>query len=123
MPTVPAGPTTYAVNLCTAHPDMDGFDHCSTGSDFATEAEARAVFEAADPIRALAEAEDLYCSVAEFCTYHRDISYVWLDGPGVTGVRKLREPPKRSSDHWKREAAMQAGMAFGCDGYNDEMGY
>ena len=26
-------------------------------------------------------------------------------------------------DDWQREQAMQAGMAFGCDGYNDMMGY
>ena len=26
-------------------------------------------------------------------------------------------------DDWRREIAMEAGMAFGCDAYNDIMGY
>lgn len=30
---------------------------------------------------------------------------------------------RRRDDDWTRERAMQAGMAFGCDGYNDEMGW
>ena len=31
--------------------------------------------------------------------------------------------PRDDCDDWKREAAMHAGMAFGCRGYNDAMGY
>lgn len=30
---------------------------------------------------------------------------------------------RREDEMWRREQAMEAGMAFGCDGYNDFMGY
>lgn len=41
------------------------------------------------------------------------------------GKRCLRniKVPKGCDDDWKREQAMQNGMAFGCQGYNDTMGY
>ena len=34
-----------------------------------------------------------------------------------------RAANRRSNDEWRREIAMQAGMAGGCDAYNDAMGY
>lgn len=106
----------YSVLLCTKHPLLTPeFDHCSTGEDYATLEEARAVFSAADPIEA-----------AGFnIVYYRDIPFVWLNGPGVSEVRKLREPKIEKDDdsEWRHERAMQAGMAFGCEGYNDEMGF
>lgn len=51
-------------------------------------------------------------------------AYIELDGPGVNRVRK--NPgyrPESDTDDWQREQAMQAGMAFGCQGYNDMMSY
>lgn len=30
---------------------------------------------------------------------------------------------EESDDDWRREMAMEAGMAFGCDAYNDAMGW
>ena len=60
--------------------------------------------------------------------YFSDVPFVELDGPG--GVYEVKQRPgvklRAKRDHdadWKRERAMQAGMAFGCQGYNDEMGY
>ncbi|MDH5523042.1 MAG: hypothetical protein OEY01_03430 [Desulfobulbaceae bacterium] len=38
----------------------------------------------------------------------------------VEGNEALREADRRAD---RQEYAMQAGMAFGCDGYNDAMGY
>ncbi len=47
----------------------------------------------------------------------RDMARDFLDG-------LLDEEPDYELDAMERsERAMQAGMAFGCDGYNDEMGY
>jgi hypothetical protein len=49
--------------------------------------------------------------------------------PDSQSVATALKKPKKSrvrrevDDEWRREQAMQAGMAFGCDGYNDEMGY
>jgi len=102
--TTPSEIKTYSVLLCTKHPlTTPEFDHCATGEDYETLEEAGG-FNA---------------------RYFADIPFVWLDGPGVSEVRKLRAPKPDTDDDadWRRERAMQAGMAFGCDGYNDEMGY
>ena len=109
---------SYSIFLCTKRPLMTPeFDHCSTGEDYETLEEAREVFTAANPVKAGGFNE----------RYYADIPFVWLDGPDVSEVRKLREPePDTTEDDdsdWRHEQAMQAGMAFGCDGYNDEMGY
>lgn len=55
----------------------------------------------------------------------KDVAWIELDGPGIYFSRKnpsFKESKKDSSE-WKREIAMQAGIVFGCDGYNDEMGW
>ena len=35
----------------------------------------------------------------------------------------IQEQPDEVDREWQREQAMQAGMAFGCDAYNEVMGY
>lgn len=45
--------------------------------------------------------------------------YVWAKG----NLEKYNKFVGSDDDDWKHERAMQAGMAFGCQGYNDEMGY
>jgi len=100
----------YTVNLWDTHPD-DGEDTCAIGADFATEAEARACVA---NLR------------GTFPRSYKDSPWVQLDGPGVHEVTRnpdavAREP--EGDDEWRREQAMQAGMAFGCEGYNEAMGY
>jgi hypothetical protein len=105
-----ASPTSYSVTLWGSDPEFEN-DDCWTGEDFATLAEAEAAFT--DPDSA-------------FPSYRgdRDVVFIELDGPYAHKSRRLRPDRKSPTrDDWKREAAMQAGMAFGCDGYNDEMGY
>ena len=55
-----------------------------------------------------------------------------IDGPDVhevtanpdqTTQRRHRRESARTDREWQREIAHQAGMSFGCDGYNDAMGY
>ncbi len=117
---------TYSINLCTRHPDVEDFDHISTGEEFADLASARAVFDAPDPVRALAEVAGVE-DVERYVSFFGDSAYVWLDGvenaDGSCVVRQLRPERRETTDDWRREQAMQAGMAFGCDGYNDAMGY
>lgn len=99
----------YTVDLWGSHPDEDN-DDCWMGEEFATLEEAKAAFD--DPTA--------WAGWAEWST----CQWIILDGPDIH-LEKRNLKFKRSVDdgEWKREQAMQAGMAFGCDGYNDEMGY
>lgn len=100
----------YSVCLFLTHPDNDA-DDCMTGEDFDTLEEARAC---------IANLEGTF-SAASLA----GCPFVELNGPEVYEVTR-RPGVKVSRDNdgeWQREQAMQAGMAFGCDGYNDAMGY
>lgn len=105
----------WSVCLWESHPD-NGNDDCSTGADFATEAEARACVENLD---------------ATFdAVYYRSTPYVELDGPTANEVtirpdalRLQRREAKSDDREWQRERAMQAGMGLGVEAYNDEMGW
>jgi hypothetical protein len=98
--------TKWSVNHWGSHPDADN-DDCFTGDDF-------------DSLE-LAKASALY----QGGTF--DVAFIELDGPGIYEVRpnpnysakacKFEDSLERS------ERAMQAGMAFGCQGYNEEMGW
>lgn len=106
----------YSVNYWGSHPDS-GNDDCWTGYNFTTREEAEAAY-------------------AKPPTYGdgspvTNTAYIEMDGPGVhktrknpdfDGVRAAREA-EAAERAWKQEIAMQAGMSFGCDGYNDVMGY
>jgi len=101
-PIGPQGP--YAVNHWGSHPDA-GNDDCYSGSNYVTIQDAMVAF--------MAECND------------RNVAYIQLDGPGYNGERKNPNysPTPDDDSEWRSEMAMQAGMAFGCDGYNDIMGY
>ncbi len=105
----------YSVTLWDTHPDKDE-DTCSTGDDFATLEEARAVYDKPE-----SHFEGMKTG------YYSHTPYVMLDGPDVHEVRKrpgIKEyNPAQDDREAQREFAMQQGMAFGCDGYNEAMGY
>ena len=108
----------YMVLYLGSHPDSDN-DDCWYGFDFDSKEEAIKAF--------LAPVEDrTHCPA-------RDVAYVEIDGLedselAQLKINRVRANPtfKKSSrsddDDWKREAAQQAGMAFGCEGYNDYYG-
>ena len=103
----------FTVSLWETHPDEDN-DDCSTGADFATEAEARAAIANLD-----AHFNPVYFSTTP---------YIELDGPGVNEVTlrpgvKKRAKQQDDDGEWRREQAMEAGMLGGCDAYNEAMGY
>lgn len=94
----------YSVLEFGSHPDS-GNDDCHTGQDFAT----------------LAEARGAYLAISK-----PGVAFVMLDGPGVNEVRPnpcYRAPRCADGDDGRYEMAMHAGMAFGCDGFNDALGY
>ena len=100
----------YAVNFWASHPDADN-DDCISGKDFDTLAEALACFHARPTF-----------SDGRPVT---GTAYVEIDGPGVYRVRKNPDcrPTRQTDREWQDEIAWQAGMAFGCQGYNDARGY
>jgi hypothetical protein len=98
----------YAVNLWGSVPGTN--DDCWTGDDY----EARA------------EAQDAYENLTGFRAADvRAAAYIELTGPEETICRQNPAfvPPRGRDDAWLSEMAMQAGMAYGCEGYNDVMGY
>lgn len=122
----------FSVTLCGRHPHAEDFDDAHTGEEYATLEEARAIFDAPNPIEALSRGN---ADPERFISYYQGCTpYVWLLGPEdeVPGGEQIREMPgaqkmlKRlaaDDGEWRREQAMQAGMAFGCQGYNEAMGY
>jgi hypothetical protein len=102
----------YSVNHWGSHPDEEN-DDCHTGEDF----------------------DSLDEALKAYHTNPSDRSVAWIEIDGLEdselkklGISRCRKNPKhrktRDDDSdWKREQAMQAGMAFGCDGYNEAMGW
>jgi hypothetical protein len=110
MPEISNSNKPYSVNHWCSHPDASN-DDCSTGDEFATLEEAVGFFNK--------PAKDHY------------IAFIEIDGPDIYLVRanphhnaKLAEAEERESRRGEaREHAYQIGMAFGCSGYNDAMGW
>lgn len=99
----------YSVNLYGSHPDK-GNDDCHSGADFGTKEEALACFN------------DLSLGFSEECL-RRTLSctaFIEVDGPDINKVRANPSfRPSRDDDEWRRELAMQHGMTFGCNAYNE----
>jgi hypothetical protein len=113
----------YSVTLWGSNPDETDNDDCWTGDDYATREEAIAVYR-----EAVMFPDD--SQLAHVCG-RGGWEYVLVDGPDV---HELTQNPDQPSCRRRRamavdegaerfERAMQAGMSFGCEGYNDEMGY
>lgn len=113
---------SYSVTLWGSNPDETDNDDCWTGGDYATRDEAVAAY------RSVMMFPDQPFGLAA----HADFEFVMLDGPDVHDVTANPDQPSQkhrrrdlaqSDREWRHERAMQAGMAFGCDGWNNEMGY
>jgi len=102
----------YGVLHWGSHPDNNN-DDCYTGQGFDSASDALAAFKA-DP-------EDSSVAFIEIdgLTEEELVMY------GIGRVRKNPnfKPSHSNDDDWKREQAMQAGMEFGIDAYNEMMGY
>lgn len=103
----------YHVNLWGSKPGEN--DDCYTGDEFKTLEDAMKVYD--DPWS--------HFGNPRFHDYRVSVAWIELDGPDVHEER--RNPEHRESkdddDAWRREIAMEAGMAFGCAGYNEVMGW
>jgi hypothetical protein len=113
----------YTVDLWGSNPDTTDNDDCWTGESFSTRDEAVLAYR---NVVMLPDHNQLVRGCGG------DWEFVCIDGPDVHEVTANPDQPRqerhrrdraRSANEWKREQAMQAGMAFGCDGYNDEMGF
>ena len=137
----------WSVNWWGSHPD-EGNDDRWSGQDFNTEAEARACFDAYTgcPVALKAERERQVLDHGEKTWEHwindlaRTTPYAELSASGCKDTWSsentlevgevwcyLPKADTHTDDDYERmyqsEAAMQAGMAFGVDGYNDAMGF
>jgi len=119
----------YSVNLWGSHPNA-GNDDCNTGENFATLVDAREAFADITAMLRRWDTEHPQSPKAEL--YYVGWAFAELDGPDAheikpnpdqRAVRAHKRANAESAREWQNERAMQAGMAFGCDGYNDEMGY
>lgn len=108
----------FSVNYWGSCPDEDN-DDCITGEDFATVQEALAAFHAAPS------------SIAKVSDH--EVAYIEIDGiedadlatHGLSSRHRKNPTFVRSKDddgEWRREQAMQAGMALGIQAYNEHMG-
>jgi hypothetical protein len=112
---IPKEDKPYSVHLWDTHPDLEE-DTCSTGEDFATLEEARACMADLD---------------AHFnAVYFRNTPFVELDGPDVHEVverpgvaKRARREDAMDRAAERSEHAMQQGMAFGVEAYNEAMGW
>lgn len=102
----------YSVNLWGSKPGEN--DDCWSGYDFKSKEEALAVFERP------------WGRWKGFDACRRSTAFIELDGPDIHKTRANPDfdPNDRDDDDdWRREIAMQQGMAFGCEGYNEVMGW
>lgn len=111
----------FSVTLWGSNPDETDNDDCWTGDDFATRDEAIAAYREVVMFPEAGLAQHMGRGGWE---------HVMLDGPDIHEITPNPDQPsceRRRRDlaqgdrEWQRERAMQAGMAFGCDGHNDEM--
>lgn len=111
----------YSVLLFATHPDQ-GNDDCCTGWDYPTLEAAKAFAANLGTFRT----DMVWLSIA-LVTHE----WIMIAGPESEEVirnpcfdRKLRaKHAKADRDADRSEYAMQQGMAFGCQGYNEAMGY
>lgn len=110
----------YSVTVWGSNPDETDNDDCWTGADFATNEEACNAFMST----ALGD-------FAKSVAHDDDFAFVMVDGPDVHLVaanprfdhKRAARQAAADANEWRREIAMQDGMAFGVDAYNDAMGY
>lgn len=111
--------TPFSVNFWGSHPSA-GNDDCYTGEDFAT------YDEAYDAFHAKATGRDAH--------RYQFIELTGDDGTALGNAYIVRPNPDHDAGRCARESAahdaadrsehaMQAGMAFGCAGFNDAMGW
>ena len=113
----------YSVTLWGSNPDTTDNDDCWTGEDYATRDEAIAAYR---HVVMFPQHDQLVRACGG------DWEFVMIDGPDAHEVtanpdqaaqRRHRRESARSDAEWRSERAMQAGMAFGVEGFNDEHGY
>lgn len=100
----------FSVNFWGSKPRTN--DDCITGVDFETAEEAMKAF--------MAEPSDVLSWLDS-----RDVAWIEMSHPIVSAERKNRAFVATTDDEndWRAEVAVQAGMAFGCAGYNDALGF
>jgi hypothetical protein len=108
----------YAVCLWGSKPGEN--DDCWTGKEFSSLEEAVSAYN--NP----SEMSDSIAYDIKVALHDGSELWVELSGKGIDQSRCIspgRKRTARENDDHRREMAMEAGMAFGCDAYNDMMGW
>lgn len=113
---------TYSVNLWGSNPDETDNDDCWTGRDYVTRDEAVAAYQAIYKWPDAPFGNPRFADF-EFCVIDGPDVHEVMPNPDQKSQARRRREAARSDAEERSERAMQAGMAFGVDGYNDEMGY
>jgi hypothetical protein len=135
--------TPYEVNVWGSRPHTH--DDCWIGDDFTDVVTAAGVFEAPGDHFNLHEPGELWIELVGFAGLpdadlalagrELDVRRITADAPvphwsgrpiwSLSYRYKAADPGYRPEDDtdWKAEMAMQNGMAFGVDGYNDTHGW
>jgi len=107
----------YSVDYCGSDsPELN--DDCWWGTDHPTWESAMLQFLRPVPDRSYTRAHNV---AHVFLTCNGGV-VADRANPSFDEERGRRES-EADDRRWHNEIAMQAGMAFGCDGYNDAMGY
>lgn len=94
----------FSVNFWGSDPAA-GNDDCYSGNEYASFEEAMVAYN--EPVK------------------DRDVAFVEIEGPNTYAKRHNPSfrPSEEDDDGWRLEMAREAGMAFGCDAYNEAMGW
>ena len=111
----------FAVNIWNTNPQA-GNDDCLTGDNFVTREEAEAAFNTALLGTKGALGSHGYCTNWEFAELDGPDVYLIATNPRFSAALAARTRREEDSE-WRREVATQAGMAGGCEAYNEAMGW
>lgn len=104
--------SNYSVNLWGSNPDEMN-DDCWMGQDFDSENEA---------LRCFNHPEEFFSEFDLDGTRFVELTSN-VQGNDLYDTREIQGSTTSDDSDWTREMAMEAGMGFGCDGYNDFYGY
>ena len=109
----------YSVTLWGSNPDETDNDDCWTGEDFATREEALLAYQSLYkwPLHGLAD----HCPEWQFAMVDGPDVHDVMANPDERTARRWRRELTRDDRDWQRERAMEAGMLYGVEAYNDAL--
>jgi predicted RNA-binding protein with PUA domain len=113
--------TMHTILLLNSNPGFDNENEIVMSEEFEAYADAKSAYENFDLLPQGMQSEIRSAKIQGY--------ELWIELDSDKGYECKRiceetaEYRRREDAAWRSEQAMQAGMAFGCQGYNDFMGY